>query len=163
MAKSRSRVADYSVYLLLRVVSCWLMMLPTEWTAGLVSYMSRIGYWTARGKRRIAIDNLQQAFPGKYSPEQLDLMVRDVFDHFGLMLLEMLLIPRKLHRRSWPRLITMADAEGDRRVFSSGRPVLIVTAHYGNWELASYWPGFLGVKGHIVVGGDGHLCSWSPQ
>ena len=36
-------------------------------------------------------------------------------------------------------------------MFESQRPVLIVTAHYGNWELGSYWPGFLGVKTHIVA------------
>ena len=35
--------------------------------------------------------------------------------------------------------------------FASERPVLIVTAHYGNWELGSYWPGFLGVKSHVVA------------
>jgi KDO2-lipid IV(A) lauroyltransferase len=142
---------DYSVYLLLRVVTCWLLMLPLEWTAGLARFLSGIGYWVAGSKSKIAIDNLEHAFPDKYTPEQLRRLVRDVFEHFGLMLLEMLIIPRKLHRRSWPRLITLADAEGDRRVFGSGRPVLVVTAHFGNWELASYWPGSLGVKGCIVV------------
>jgi Kdo2-lipid IVA lauroyltransferase/acyltransferase len=151
MLKPRSRAFDYSAYLLVRIFSCWLLMLPIEWAAGLVCFLSRIGYWVARSKRKIAIENLEHAFLERYSPKQMRSLARGVFEHFGSMLLEMLLIPRKLHRRSWPRLITMADAEGDRRVFGSGRPVLIVTAHYGNWELASYWPGFLGVKGHIVV------------
>ena len=25
------------------------------------------------------------------------------------------------------------------------------------------WTTPIAVKGHIVIGGDGHLCSWSPQ
>jgi KDO2-lipid IV(A) lauroyltransferase len=151
MAPSRSPVADYSVYVALRVVVCGLLMLPTEWSAGLVRFLSRFGYWFDRKHRHIALDNLNRAFPGRYTDRQSARLVRDVFEHFGELLLEMALIPRKVHRRSWPKLITMTDPMGDRAVFSSGRPVLVVTAHYGNWELASYWPGFLGVKGHIVV------------
>jgi hypothetical protein len=25
------------------------------------------------------------------------------------------------------------------------------------------WTTPIAVKGHVIVGGDGHLCSWSPQ
>jgi len=151
MTKQRSRVIDYLAYLLVRVVGCWMLMMPIDWTVGLVRFLSRIGYWTARRHRNIALDNLRQSFPGRYSPEQLTRLVQDVFEHFGLLLLELILIPRKVHRRSWPKLITSIDPEGDRAVFSSGRPILIVTAHYGNWELAAFWPGFLGVKAHVIV------------
>ena len=68
------------------------------------------------------LDNLEHAFPGKYTPEQLRRLVRDVFEHFGLMLLEMLIIPAQAASPQLAALITLADAEGDRRVFGSGRP-----------------------------------------
>lgn len=151
MAKSRSPLIDYSVCVALRVVVCGLLMMPTEWSAGLVRFLSRFGYWFDRKHRDIALDNLGHAFPGRFTARQSARLVRDVFEHFGELLLELAMIPRKVHRRSWPKLITAMNSERDREVFSSGRPVLVVTAHYGNWELASYWPGSLGVKGHIVV------------
>jgi hypothetical protein len=33
----------------------------------------------------------------------------------------------------------------------------------GNCPGIRQWTTPIAVKGHIVVGGDGHLCSWSPQ
>ena len=33
----------------------------------------------------------------------------------------------------------------------------------GNCTGIRQWTTPIAVKGHIVVGGDGHLCSWSPQ
>ena len=54
MLKPRSRAMDYSVYLLLRVVTCALLMVPLEWTAGFARFLSGIGYWVARSKRNCA-------------------------------------------------------------------------------------------------------------
>jgi hypothetical protein len=33
----------------------------------------------------------------------------------------------------------------------------------GNCAGIRQWTTPIAVKGHIVLGGDGHLCSWSPQ
>src|SRR5262245_20729218 len=151
MVKPRSHLADFSAYLTLRLVGSMLLMMPTDWAVGLVRLLSRIGYWTARSRREIALDNLRQAFPGEYTPEQSNRVIRDVFEHFGIMLLEMLLMPRKVHRGNWRRLITMADPDQVRTVFSSGRRIIIVTAHHGNWELGGFWPRLLGIKQHVVV------------
>jgi hypothetical protein len=38
-----------------------------------------------------------------------------------------------------------------------------VLYHAGNCPGIRQWTTPIAVKGHIVVGGDGHLCSWSPQ
>jgi Kdo2-lipid IVA lauroyltransferase/acyltransferase len=151
MIKTRSRLADILFYLLFRFAGCCLSMMPLEWSIGLMRLLSEIGYHVDPRHRRIALDNIRQAFPGQYTEPQLAEIVRGVFAHFGMFLLEMLVIPRKLHRRSWQRLIPTEDPELSQRVFSSGRPIVIVTAHFGNWELGSYWPGFLGVKTHVVA------------
>jgi hypothetical protein len=39
----------------------------------------------------------------------------------------------------------------------------VVLYHGGNCAGIRQWTTPIAVKGHIVVGGDGHLCSWSPQ
>jgi KDO2-lipid IV(A) lauroyltransferase len=149
--RTRSRSVDFGHYLLFRFAGCCLAMIPLPWAIGLMRFLSGVAYWVDPYHRRIAIENLRRAFPGQYTEAQLGRLVRKVFEHFGMLLLEILLLQRKVHRETWQRYITTADPELSRAVFGSERPVLIVTAHYGNWELGSYWPGFLGVTTHIVA------------
>src|SRR5918992_74829 len=38
-----------------------------------------------------------------------------------------------------------------RGLVASGQPVLVVTGHYGNWELGAYLLGLWGAPGHVVA------------
>src|SRR4051812_15785236 len=128
MIKTRSRTVDIAFYLLFRFAGSCLAMIPLPWAIGLMRFLSAVAYWVDPHHRRIAIENLRQAFPGQYTDAQLGQLVRSVFQHFGMLLLEMLLLRRKVHRETWQRYITTADPKRSRAVFESKRPVLIVTA-----------------------------------
>src|SRR5262245_11349895 len=96
MAKSRSRTADLASYLALKAIAGSLLAMPMEWAVGLIRWLAHLAYRIDRRHREVAFDNLRHAFPGRYSERQLTRLVRGVYEHFALLLLEMLLIPRKL-------------------------------------------------------------------
>ena len=85
------------------------------------------------GHRRLAIDNLQAAFPLQ-SRQQSGVIARRMFEHFGQLLMVLLkfstLAPREM--------LAHVEFEGEDRVRSAhghGRGVLLVTGHFGFWEI----------------------------
>jgi len=151
MAKPRSRILDYAVYFAIRTAWCILTAVPLSWSMAIVRTLALVGYYADRRHRLVAIDNLRCAFPGVYTDEQLCRITRNVFRHFALVLLEIMLIRRKSRSRRWRELM-MKDAAGlVDQVLATGRPLLIATAHYGNWELAAFILSLYGIRAHLVA------------
>jgi KDO2-lipid IV(A) lauroyltransferase len=151
MAKKRSRLGDYAVYLVVRCFSCILQILSPPAALGIARSMASLAYRVDRRHREVALENLRYAFPGRYGEEELRGMVLDVYRHFARMLVEMLLIHRKLGRNCWRRYLGGSGEERFLQLHRSGRPILVVTAHFGSWELASHWLRMIGVKAHLVA------------
>ncbi len=95
------------------------------------------------------LDNLRHAFPGKYSERELDALVRKVYRHFCLMLMEILFLPRLVNASNWRSYLDYRSEEEAKRMMElwiSGKPLLMVTGHFGNWEVSSYVLGFIGIR-----------------
>ena len=151
MAKARSRTRDLLAYAAARVLSCAFLMLPLEWAAGLARWLAYIAYLVDRRHRTIALDNLRHALPEITGEPQRHKLLQATYEHFGLMLLEMLLLVRKVRRSNQARRVTPGDPGLWRQLQRGDRPFLLVTGHFGNWELAAYWPGLIGIHGHMVM------------
>src|SRR5262249_12631882 len=104
-----------------------------------------------RRHRLVALDNLRQAFPGRYSASELDTLVKRVYQHFCTLLMEIVLLPRKLHVGNWRRHLDLKGGRQPGDSLRSGRPIMLVTGHFGNWELAGYALGLFGFKGHAIA------------
>lgn len=88
---------------------------------------------------RIAADNLRRAFPSWDEPRVLR-TARGVYEHFGAMLLDLLW----MGTRPAAEALALVDVEGAGHVeaaMSEGRGVLMITGHFGNWELAGLFHG----------------------
>ncbi len=151
MAKPRSRCLDFATYLVVRVVGLLFQTLPLAWSLYVVRTIALGLYHVDKRHRRVAIDNLRHAFPGVYTEQQLEKMALDVFTHFATMAMEMALIPRMVGSRRWRDGLTDTFSPELRAALSSGRPILVVTAHYGNWELTAFMLRFFGIKAHLVA------------
>jgi len=89
-------------------------------------------YGVDRVHRRIALANLQVAFPKK-SAEECRIIARAMFQHFGRLLLELL----KFASLSRERQMALVDWEGQERVtlaLGQGKGILFCTGHFGFWE-----------------------------
>ncbi len=151
MAKERSRAADYAVYMVVRIFVCIIQALSLNAGRAFARGLAWLAYRVDRRHREAARDNLRHAFPGRYSEAELDALVRDVYDHFCRLLVEIIHLPRCLHTNNWRRHIDLGRARDIVTCLLSGRPVLIVTGHFGNWEMAGYALGLLGFTTHAVA------------
>jgi Kdo2-lipid IVA lauroyltransferase/acyltransferase len=116
-----------------RMVAAILRPLPMTAVRAFGRGLGQLAYVVDAYHRRIAIENLASAFPGRSLTERRKL-ARATFAHFGSLLLELL----KFGTYSRERMLDAIDSEGEERVWQAyqhGRGVLFFTGHFGYWEM----------------------------
>jgi KDO2-lipid IV(A) lauroyltransferase len=151
MAKPRSRIADFGVYLSVRVLVCIVQMLSYSVACQFAAGLAWLAYHINRRHRLVALDNLEQAFPGEYTASQRHAMVRSVYRHFCALLIEIIHLPRRLHVTNWKDHVELENAPAVIECLLSDRPLLIVTGHFGNWEMAGYSLSMLGFSSYAIA------------
>lgn len=149
--KKRSRVLDFLVYAVMRVAVCVIQALSFRAACRFAECLAWLAYKVDKRHRLVAQENLEKAFPGRYTPEEIDRLVRGVYSHFCRVAIEILFIPRRLHVTNWRESIAIPDAGRIVDAMLTGRPLLIVTGHFGNWEIAGYALGLFGFKTHAIA------------
>lgn len=86
-----------------------------------------------KAHRKMAIANLTRAFPA-LSEREVTQLARRVFVNFGKSAMEFLRIPT-MSPEEVSRRVTLVGEEHLRAAFAPGKGVLMITAHFGNWEL----------------------------
>jgi KDO2-lipid IV(A) lauroyltransferase len=153
MATKNARRLDYLVYLLVRVIVCVIQALSWPWALGAARALAALAYHVDGRHRRVMLENLRHAFPHLGDGER-DALARATFLHFMVMVVEMIRLPRTLHPANLDDSIHYADPEDLGRLLAwgrSGRPLLLLTGHFGNWEILSYAFGMGGCRGGIVA------------
>ena len=91
--------------------------------------------------------------------------MRGCYRHCGLLLIEIVLLPRKLQVENWRSYAALIRGDLILDGLLTDRPLLIVTAHFGNWELAGFALGRLGFKTYAIarVLDNPHLESFSKK
>src|SRR5436305_1456014 len=98
MSEKRPAIrADYLVYLAVRIVVCIVQALPFPMACRLADAVAWLIYQVDKRHRLVALENLRHAFPGRYTEAELDDLVRKIYGHFCLMLVEILFLPRLAH------------------------------------------------------------------
>jgi KDO2-lipid IV(A) lauroyltransferase len=151
MSRPRSPVADYLIYLAVRLFVCLIQALPLSAGYRLARLVAWLAYHFDRRHRLVALDNLRHAFPELPTEAEHDRLVRGVYRHFCTMIVEIAHLPRKLHTPNWRRYVDVPNARALVDCLTSGRPLLLVTGHFGNWELASFVLGLLGFASYAIA------------
>src|SRR5689334_18363237 len=102
MAKPRSLLLDYLVYLAVRVGVCVLQTLSLQTSLRLAELLAWLAYRVDRRHRTVALDNLRHALP-QLSDRERRRVVQDVYRHFCGVVLTMLHLPRCYNAFSWRR------------------------------------------------------------
>lgn len=152
MAKPRNRSLDLAVYVAIRVVVCVIQAVPPALAFWLADRIAWFLYRYVPARRRVAIENLNAAYPDlTRDPDRAHRLVRAMYQHFIRAAVEGLLLPRKLHVHNWRSFADLHPAVGLPAAMFSERAALLVTAHFGNWELAGYAMGALGFKTYAIA------------
>ncbi len=113
----------------------------------------RIGdllWWLLPGRRRRALDNIRLSIGREMTPREIERLGRGSFQHVGMNLIEAC----RYFLRPTEVMLSQVHVEGVEHLRSAaarGRGVLVLTAHYGNWELLAAAHGLTGLPLSIVI------------
>lgn len=151
MAEKRRNLAmDYAVYLLVRLVVCGLQAASPESGFTFARALGWIAYLVDKRHRRVAMENIRHAYP-ELSDRERRRMVLAVYQHFMQMIVEIAHIPRKMRVGNWKKYCDLRHAGPVVRAVLDGRPIIIVTGHFGNWEMAGYLVAAIGIQTFAIA------------
>lgn len=146
--KPRSRVADYAVYLAVRLVGAVVGMLSPRVAFAACDFAARTCY-RFLPRRRVALENVRAAFPELAAdPDAADRLVRAMYRHYLRVIVELVLLPRKLHLHNWRKYVVTPSG---LPAMLEDRCVLLIGGHFGNWELAGRLFGLFGFRTHAIA------------
>lgn len=148
--KRRNAAADWAVYVAVRAAVCVIQALPVRLAFALADGLAKVAYRIDKRHRKVAAENLTFAFPEK-TPAEVDHLVRACYRHCLRQVVEMVLLPRKFHVNNWRKYGEMVRGSDTLTALLGPRPVLMVTAHFGNWELAGYATGVFGFRTYAIA------------
>ncbi len=107
--------------------------LPMSAVLGAGTTLGRAFHTFDRKHRRLALQNLDAAFPSRPAAERAAI-ARDMFEHFGRLLTVLL----KFSTMQPAEMLAHVEFEGEERVRAAhalGKGVLLFTGHFGYWEI----------------------------
>jgi len=131
--KAKKGVTRVSLILITRMIKLFSLIVPYRvgvWSGGVLGF---VAYYLLPRERTRAIAHLTQVFSEK-GASWIHQTARRCFIHLGKGLLEiMLMTPRRLEK-----VIEFRGEENLRAAISTGKGVIFVTGHIGNWELMGH-------------------------
>jgi KDO2-lipid IV(A) lauroyltransferase len=101
-------------------------------------------------RRGVVDDNLRHAFP-ELSPAERKRLARRMWEHLLVLVYEVAHASRKIHQTNWRRYVRLVGMDRGVRLLLGVRPTVIVTAHFGNFEIGGYMLGLLGFPSFTVA------------
>lgn len=152
-APSRRLALRYLVeYAAVRLWSLGVNWFTVETNLRTARLLGRLWWLLMPRHRRRALDNLRPALGAQYSEGQLRALARGSFEHFAqLYLVEMVLTPRLITAWAWARHVELGELGPALRILLRGRGAIMLTAHFGNYELLGYTIARLGLPLHAVM------------
>lgn len=132
------KLRDDFFYFLVLIFIKMLRLMPRRPALAVMRFLGRLAFLVADAPRNRTIENLSQVYGGRMSDQEIKQMAKSVFIHFATAAGDMLRMPN-LIRSGINKLVTAEGTEHLDRAFGTGRGLIMVTCHFGNWEVLGAW------------------------
>ncbi len=141
---------DFLVYMGLRVLVFTLYLFNVETNLRTACFLGRCMWkYYKRGRER-ALENLRASFPEK-SETWIWQTGQRSFEHIVMLAVDVLFTPRLVKKDNWRSYSTYKNAEYTKWLMKEGKGLLMVTAHYGNFEIIGFLMGLFGFDIYSVA------------
>lgn len=143
----RRWLAEYAV---VRMLVCLIQLLSPRQADRMAHCLAWLASDVFRIRRKVASENLLAVYPGM-TPGEVNSTLRNMWYHLIRMGCEIVLAPRKVHWTNWRRYVRIPDKKQMTGHLIDYRPLVAVTGHFGNFEMAGYVIGLLGMPSYTVA------------
>jgi KDO2-lipid IV(A) lauroyltransferase len=146
----RKQVVDYWVYVIVRILICIVQAVRIETGHTMARGLAWLFCDVLHIRRGVVDDNLAHAFPDMSAAARQDL-ARQMWEHLFLLVLEVAHTPRKIHETNWRDYVQLTNKREFVKHLLDDRPLLLVSAHLGNFEVGGYILGLYGFPTYTVA------------
>ncbi len=141
---------QYLGYLALRAFLCLVQALPLEFCKSGADFLGWLFHSVLRIRRRVILENIAHAYP-EFSDAQRQRLALAMWQHLFLFAAEVAHTARQIHATNWKRRITCRNASTLVRLLLDDRAMVLVSAHFGNFEVCCYVLALFGYRMHAVA------------
>lgn len=138
MKRKKSKLRRWVERIFTKLVTAAFSLLVGRLPLGALRGIADGAAWLIRvlapSRQRVAVDNMRRAFGGRFSEKEYRAIAAQVTRNICRTMVELLKLPY-LSTAQVKSLMPLEGGEHIRTSLDRGQGVIILTAHYGNWEL----------------------------
>jgi len=147
---SRLPMVRFFQYLLVQIVVSVIQVMPMSWCGSLCRGLAWLVCDKLKFRRKVIRENVLGVYPDA-SNERIEFLAREMWYHLFLMCCEIAQAPRKIHDTNWRKHVFIRDKVRMTSYLIDYRPLIAVSGHFGNFEMAGYVTGLLGMPSYTVA------------
>jgi KDO2-lipid IV(A) lauroyltransferase len=148
MAKNRPR--RVVIFLLFKMLSFFVLALPIRIGLILGQTLGSLSFYILQKERKKALENLDIAFGDSKPKIEKKGIAKKVFENLGKNFVEVVAIP-KFNRGNISKYISCKNIGILRRFVQENKGVIILSAHFGNWELLAHYISLQGLPLNVIA------------
>lgn len=135
MKRKRSKISDFVQYISLKTLVAVIRLIPLHIGVLVLKSLAYLFYLFDKKQRKIAYENLRNAYGDELSDIQMRKIIRSNYLHFALVWLDFVKLPRIVNTSNWQNYFQVEGLEFARKALKEGKGIIFVTGHVGNWEV----------------------------
>ncbi len=146
----RNNFLDFLAYLGLRVLVLILSLFSMKQNLRTARFLGRL-LWDHyhRGRKR-AINNLKASFSDK-SNSWIEKTGKKSFEEMAMLAVDVIFTPRLVKKKNWRKYATFKNTERAKWMMKENKPLIMVAAHYSNFEIMGYLMGLFGFNIYSIA------------
>ena len=143
----KNKALAYSEYFLVYSFYAFLNILPQDLSLKIGRFLGLLFYKIDKKHRKHTLNNLKIAFPTKTENELTDIAIK-FYKNLGMVFVEIF----RLNKYKESNIDDFVEYDFDQiKNIYGGQGILLLTAHFGNWELLAKTFGLKGYKGNVLA------------
>lgn len=141
------KIAQFAQYFSLMYFILILSVFPLKRAIKLGKICGAMVYFLDARHRKEAAGNVSRAYRN-FNTEQVYNLVRKVYEHIGIGVIENLFLPRIMRKGNLDKFVKLENFAIFDKLLAEGKGLLVVIAHLGNWEMAGL---AVALRGYPIV------------
>ncbi|MCK4549089.1 MAG: lysophospholipid acyltransferase family protein [Candidatus Krumholzibacteria bacterium] len=134
-----------------RLLSSLPLLFPYKWSIKAGGLIGAFAFDVVRIRRRVTLENLERAFGDGMTSAERVRTGRRAYVNFTKSMVELASLPR-LSKEKLRDLVRIHGRENMDAAFAEGKGVIVVTGHFGSWELLGASGVAQGIPVDFIVG-----------
>ncbi|MBI4716857.1 MAG: lysophospholipid acyltransferase family protein [Planctomycetes bacterium] len=142
----KTGAAAWLLYIAVRAVLAIMQAFPLDWNLRTAQWMARVWARLLPRHRRRAITHLREAYGDELPEPRIAAIADACLESVTMFAVEAICLPRLVNAFTWSRYVRLVNFEGLLELMLGGKGAILVTGHYGSFELVGHVLACLGFR-----------------